>query len=580
MADFRKWFVVLAVLALAAATASAQVIPFGCTASNGGQVPVIRSGGLTELVGEVTLTCAGGVAGVNDPITANFQIFMNTTVSNQISSATDPMLTQSGLAVVDTGGNIIQLVQGALQHNNVPIGGVTDAPPSRNSISYNGVQLPQGSNFTLRIVNVRVVAPPVVNAFIPAAVTELVTATTVSGAAVPIANPSPQVAAVVPALRFDVTDCLGGTASGINFNTCSSTQLPQTFGVKFTELTPLAFKNLAQEQGLILSGPDLVNGGTVTIDDPSTVTNGTRLIVTFGNVPAGVTISVSISPTEASAMADAVLVSTAADGSGGSAASPLAATGLGQCGQDDEIPVRTLSSSNAAAWEILTDNAVDFDHLTFLVQVSFAGASASTTGANIAGSFAPTSTDNFARTGGSIVRFSPGSSTGGVTINVAPCVTNLLFPYLTTTSGYDSGIALVNTSLDNATGDPAAPFNTPTQEGICTMYFFGLQNGDVSAIPPIETPSIPAGQLFKFAMANNPPADADLTNFDGYMIARCEFQYGHGFAFIVDTNPGGFGAQAYLALVIPDLTGKGLPLQRNPDPFSVAAAGTGEQLTN
>jgi len=40
--------------------------------------------------------------------------------------------------------------------------------------------------------------------------------------------------------------------------------------------------------------------------------------------------------------------------------------------------------------------------------------------------------------------------------------------------------------------------------------------------------------------------------FQGYIIAQCEFQYGHGFAFITD----GFGgipalAQGYLALVIP-----------------------------
>jgi hypothetical protein len=45
---------------------------------------------------------------------------------------------------------------------------------------------------------------------------------------------------------------------------------------------------------------------------------------------------------------------------------------------------------------------------------------------------------------------------------------------------------------------------------------------------------------------------AGAPEFQGYVIAVCEFQYGHGFAFITD----GFGgipalAQGYLALVIP-----------------------------
>ena len=51
----------------------------------------------------------------------------------------------------------------------------------------------------------------------------------------------------------------------------------------------------------------------------------------------------------------------------------------------------------------------------------------------------------------------------------------------------------------------------------------------------------------------NPAQSIDgAPEFQGYVIAVCEFQYAHGFAFITD----GFGgvrslAQGYLALVIP-----------------------------
>jgi len=64
MADFRKWFPLLAIALLigSAVTASAQTSPaFTCT-SNAGVPPLIRAEGLTELVGDMILNCTGGIA--------------------------------------------------------------------------------------------------------------------------------------------------------------------------------------------------------------------------------------------------------------------------------------------------------------------------------------------------------------------------------------------------------------------------------------------------------------------------------------------------------------------------------------
>jgi hypothetical protein len=65
MVDFRKWFPVLAIVAvmftLTAPSASAQTVgpAFSCTA-NAGVPPVVRAEGITELTGDVILNCTGG----------------------------------------------------------------------------------------------------------------------------------------------------------------------------------------------------------------------------------------------------------------------------------------------------------------------------------------------------------------------------------------------------------------------------------------------------------------------------------------------------------------------------------------
>jgi hypothetical protein len=67
MADFRRWFIVLAVLALTAGLASAQIGVAGsgtagaltCTA-NGAAIPQLRVEGFTELLGDILISCTGG----------------------------------------------------------------------------------------------------------------------------------------------------------------------------------------------------------------------------------------------------------------------------------------------------------------------------------------------------------------------------------------------------------------------------------------------------------------------------------------------------------------------------------------
>ena len=130
-----------------------------------------------------------------------------------------------------------------------------------------------------------------------------------------------------------------------------------------------------------------------------------------------------------------------------------------------------------------------------------------------------------------------------------------LFPFVTTQLGFDTGLAISATSSD--------PFGTSLQSGTCTLNWYGA--AFTGATP---TPVVTAGTTYTTL------ASTTLSNvaggFSGYMIAVCRFQYAHGFAFVSDLGARNV-AMGYLALIIPDPA-------RNPDPFPVAGAGSGEQL--
>jgi len=92
MADFRRWIYALALVALLAGftvPVSAQNAPLECIA-NAGVPPTVRAEGWTELVGDITLNCTGGVptpAGqVVQPV--NVTVTINTYLTSRLLSGT------------------------------------------------------------------------------------------------------------------------------------------------------------------------------------------------------------------------------------------------------------------------------------------------------------------------------------------------------------------------------------------------------------------------------------------------------------------------------------------------------------
>ena len=565
MADFRKWFLVLAVLALVALPASAQA-PFTCTATPG-STPTIRDAGLTELVGDVVLTCSGGVPG--QTITTNFQIFMSPTqVTNKVKAGgasecpTGIPCVTDALAIITNarGEPVLQtkhpnpgagagIVVGLLQ-SNLAVG---DAPNTRNSILFPAITLPQGTTSYIRITNVRVVAPPVSNIAIPTQVFEFVSTNSTNPAGVvPIANSTLVVAFVQPGMQFSARNVADNAAANLSFTQCNAEPRDEDRGydfiAKFTEGFPLAFKTKEQETGRVPLSVVRAIGGTV-MPDP-TASDGTLLTVRFSNIPAGVQIFVTSGPVSPGT----------SDGINASLVSPSG-------GQ-----VTISNGSGEATWRI-TENVPTAPSaqksIAFGIDIVFTPNTSAglpgLTGTNpgsVAGLFAPVSPVDSASTDAKIPRFRDDPRNASV-FTIVPCVTNLLFPFLTSQAGFNTGIALVNTSLDNAGNNQ--PFDTDTQSGTCTVYYFSVdENGKDVSPAPQETRPIPAGNMVAF----NVPA-----NFQGYAIARCNFQFAHGFAFISDVE-GGLGSEGYLALVIPDRA-DGLRL---PQPFSQSTGNTGEQL--
>jgi len=130
-------------------------------------------------------------------------------------------------------------------------------------------------------------------------------------------------------------------------------------------------------------------------------------------------------------------------------------------------------------------------------------------------------------------------------VTVVRCSTTLLFPFVTNRFGFDTGIAVSNTSEDWK--------GTTPQRGSCMVHYIG-NVGDDGLTPDTATSSIiEGGEQMTFTLsAGNPVWSIDPTpDFQGFLVVMCEFQFAHGYAFITDGAAGiPTLAQGYLALVL------------------------------
>jgi hypothetical protein len=161
--------------------------------------------------------------------------------------------------------------------------------------------------------------------------------------------------------------------------------------------------------------------------------------------------------------------------------------------------------------------------------------------ATIAVNFAPLSTTPTASSSAPIPRFcQPNTASNLFSINSCTC--NLLFPFVSNQAGFDTGIAIANTTADTLNG-------VVPQQGLVTLTYYGNTTGGGAAPPTaVTTSQVPAGGELIFTLSGGGGFGIPATpGFQGYIIAQADFQYCHAFAFISDAGAQKL-AEGYLAI--------------------------------
>jgi len=484
---------------------------------------------------------------------------------------------------------------------------------SGNSVTFFGVPVlapvTAGSSRVYRVTNIRANATALSGGS-AAGATPVIASISISGAtSLLITNPTPTIGFVQPGLTASASSatalnqCTSVTRAGVsiltfseNFGTAFKTRVAAQSNNAYAGQIGNPIQNVPgtiynSESNLVI-GPVPNNGGFAGLAD-----YGTRLKASFNNVPTGVRLFVSTSN-----VANFALPVVPPSGSLGAASNNVGQTSFVQLVTSEtvsdgnlsgffpgvtptdtastgttpivEIPVASNGTASAV-WEVVNTNPNAIDsfkvavYATYTANVAQNSPPAGTATVNL--SYAPTPPAAFTAAAGAaasstltIPRFISDTSAARNIFIVNICRTILLYPYVTNTSGYDTGLAVSNTTND--------PFGTGAQSGSCKLNWYqGTTN------PPVgDTGNIAAGTTWAGLASLLVPGFGSGGPFGaGYMIAVCNFQYAHGFAVIQDLGGRNFG-MSYLALVIPD-PGSG---SRGANPLSAAANGTGENTAH
>ena len=155
---------------------------------------------------------------------------------------------------------------------------------------------------------------------------------------------------------------------------------------------------------------------------------------------------------------------------------------------------------------------------------------------------------------GSLPRFGPGNVQSGALVTINPCSCNLLFPWVVSGSGLETGMAVVNTSPSPTIWNPGSK----SQSGTITLWFWGTRSGaavagefhpNTGATPAETAIVVPGGCAFTLYTAggssvncqpvpagNGSISSAVTEGFVGYVIATTTFQYCHGVAYVALAN--------------------------------------------
>ncbi|HUO30170.1 MAG TPA: hypothetical protein VMU80_13200 [Bryobacteraceae bacterium] len=589
MADFRRWILALAALILVIGCAAPASAQNGLTCTAAASVPAnIRSEGFTELVGDIVLNCTGANGAAPTPAgtpipQATVSVSLTAPITSRlIGSSTNA--TEAALLVDDPvpanqlfcpvtanpAADCVTMGDGGMTFNapgkyNV-FEGVTSTVPAPNSLTFQGVPIdpPVTGTRTYTITNIRVnaTAVPASTALVGFPVYAFVTVSPSN--AMTISNPQFVVALAAPGLKPTYS------TTPASFFQCENADMGQVGSVTFGENFSTAFKLMGTAGSQTIPGQVYYTEGGLQI---ASITNSgvsdtaTELQATISNIPIGAMVYVDGYATSPNAPCVVDTSST----TNCTAANLVLPSSAAYNGTTTSYPVLVYDNSTGTAtanvtvvWAITSADASTTDALTFGVYASFtaqAGNTATITGpTTVIGGFYPTAAAPSTTEAIPTFTSTPESGNTPATLfTVAPCQTILLFPYVTDFYGFDTGIAISNTSMDSL---PSGQTATP-QTGSCSVAFFG--NGGAATTlgtsgvyssttdTTLTDGAIAPGQTWAFSMSSIDPGYNSTTSYGttGYAIATCNFQFAHGYSFVSDTGIRNFAA-AYLALVIPD----------------------------
>jgi hypothetical protein len=497
---------------------------------------------------------------------------------NSISTSTGPVPPAGTILPATTPG--ANTFQGIVTSNSVTFFGIPVLAPGTTA------------SRVFRISNVRVNANPLAGGSASGA-SSVQASISISGAtSLLITNAQPIVGFVTNGLTASVS----GSATQ---NQCSSATKTSITTLRFAENFGTAFKTRVMAQNNLLyagqnSSPG--TGGFAAQNVPGGIYNsesnlvvpisstqvagladyGTRLKAVFNNIPTGVRVFVSTSnvlnnnfPAPVPAViggsaanggttgyAQLINGETTPDGNAGVAGFFPSITATDNGPNNGNVPIAEIPIANGAGqavWEVVNTNPNTNETFQFGVYITYTSNVAQnspppgTSTVNL--SFAPTPPIFTASAGAAasstltVPRFIPDPSSARSILVIQICRTILLYPYVTNQAGFDTGLEIANTSQDPFT---TGSNTTAAQAGNCTLTWYGGTTSAPTTPPgPSNTGSIAGGTIW----VNT--AQALVPNFQGYMIAVCNFQYAHGFAFISDVGARNL-AMGYLAVVLPD----------------------------
>jgi hypothetical protein len=572
MVSFRKAFLLLAILVTIASVASAQVTaPALCTAYTS-NVPNVRSEGVAEEVGQVVIECRGGTSAARGTTlnTINVQIFLDTQVTSRRTSANDNPAIEALLLIDDptpaqvtsstlcaagsacpgtaVGGGIYNDPAGVIVNKNVYQGRLV----STNSVLWQGVPFDAPGTTPvrlLRIVNVRANANGLpLSTLLPTPVRMFIS---ISGTAAPNLSVSQlNVAYLQKGLRF------GSQDDGATFLQCETSEGSfgstssglKTFRLRYRENFPTAFRDNNIPTGNQADLTKIYNTESMYYHPTVAAawtgaglgTQPTRLMATFTGIPTNVILRL---PRTVTSGGDSIKYMQCFDAIGQNCSDALLGSG-------SSVEPTITGGTVTVVYEMTSSSSTTLADLSIRAELRWGPISGGIPGppgtgpVSVTGSYAPIST-----TTASVLqpapRFVIDPNDKPVGFTIAPCRTNLLFPYVTNQGGFDTGLVISNTSADN--------FGTVKQDGTCTLDYFGNINGN--PIPDTDksqtTEVITAGtQAIGLVSGTIKGTKTPMAGFQGYIIAKCNFQYAHGYAFLYTGGASFAGAQGYLALVL------------------------------